>query len=70
MSIAPKRRGVESVDPASGDIEQADHESRTTATAYDIERESLSPDTSSVETITDERGADPFADERNNIERS
>jgi len=69
MIIAPKRRGVETVESSGGGVEQSDEVSGETGAAYDIERGPVSPDSSSVESITNERAADPFSDERSNIER-
>ena len=69
MTIVPKRRGVESVEPFSGGIEQSDQGFGETDTTYDIERGPVSADASSVESITDERSADPLAGERSNIEQ-
>jgi hypothetical protein len=70
MISAPRRRGVETVESSGGGVEQADEVSEETGTVYDIERGPVSPDSSSVESITDERSADPLTDERSNIERA
>jgi hypothetical protein len=67
MTIAPKRRGVEAVDPARDSVEQA--APAQSEVNYDIEHGPTTADAGGVESVTDERSADPFNDERSNIER-
>jgi hypothetical protein len=69
MRIGRKRRGVEAVDPSRDSVEQADSASPEAGAAYDVEHGPTSTAASSIESVTDERSADPFNDERNNVER-
>ena len=65
MSARHKRRGIESVSAQSstGSMEQMDDTSAPMGASQvcDIERESASPDASSIEAITD----DPLTEKRN-----
>lgn len=68
MSTEPKRRGVESIGPSRGGIEQVQQESPATDTTPDddVERGPTPPDAGSIETITN----DPLTQKHGDIERS
>lgn len=69
MPSAPRRRGIESVDNAREGVEQPNVGAADADATDDVEHGSTSADARSIESVTDERSADPFNDERSNIER-
>jgi hypothetical protein len=65
LSVKRRRRGIESVQPTTGNIEQIDDDTATGAgPVCDVEPLSASPDASSIETIVD----DPLTEKRHNEE--
>lgn len=70
MTMTRRRRGVETVESSGGGVEQADDASAPTDNTSSVEQgPSSSPEGGSIESVTEERAGDPFADERSDIER-
>ncbi len=70
MTMTPRRRGVETVESSGGGVEQADDASASSGSADSFETgPSSSPEGGSIESVTQERAGNSFADDRSDIER-